>query len=168
MAAGIDLSTATETAAETQATGEQPENTATVEDLQAKLQEATAKSAEVTASLATVTAEAEAFKATAETLQATLDGQAEALAGLTSIVQATIKTMALPFNIEVGALAELTGTELVAKHKEIADLFKSKVKAGGVAAATRETQEEATQQTQSAHANPLFFAAAKLNSRKGK
>jgi hypothetical protein len=119
--------------------------------------------------LATATAELEAFKTNAVTLQATLDSQAEAVAGLTDIVRATIKTMSLPFNLETGALAELAGTDLVAKHKEISELFKSKVKAGGVAAATRETKEEAEKRTQTATVNPLFLAAAQLNSRtKGK
>jgi signal peptide peptidase SppA len=163
MAAGIDLK------AETPAKpAELPEGQPAA-DTAAALATANEQLAEVTASLATATAELETFKATAETLQATLDSQAEAVAGLTDIVRATIKTMSLPFNLETGALAELAGTDLVAKHKEISELFKSKVKAGGVAAATRETKEEAEKQTQTATVNPLFLAAAQLNSRtKGK
>jgi hypothetical protein len=140
-----------------------------VETLTAKLAEAEQAQAGTVKALADVTAEAETLKATAATLQATLDAQAEATAGLTEIVRATIKTMSLPFNLETGALAELAGTDLVAKHKEISDLFKSKVKAGGVAAAARESKEAAEKQTQTATVNPLFLAAAQLNSRtKGK
>ena len=167
MAAGIDLKAETPAKSADLPEGEAAATSA--EDAAAALATANEQLAEVTASLATATAELETFKATAETLQATLDSQAEAVAGLTDIVRATIKTMSLPFNLETGALAELTGTDLVAKHKEISELFKSKVKAGGVAADTRETKEEAEKQTQTATVNPLFLAAAQLNSRtKGK
>jgi len=167
MAAGIDLK------AETPAKPEGlPEGKPAADSSEADataLATANEQLAEATASLATAKAEVETFKATAETLQATLDSQTEAFAGLTDIVRATIKTMSLPFNLETGALAELTGTDLVAKHKEISDLFKSKVKAGGVAAAARESKEDAEKQTQTATVNPLFLAAAQLNSRtKGK
>jgi signal peptide peptidase SppA len=174
MAAGIDLKAEAATSAAPEA-GTAPASTApaaeapTVETLTAKLAEAEQAQAGTVKALADVTAEAETLKATAATLQATLDAQAEATAGLTEIVRATIKTMSLPFNLETGVLAELAGTDLVAKHKEISDLFKSKVKAGGVAAAARESKEDAEKQTQTATVNPLFLAAAQLNSRtKGK
>lgn len=174
MAAGIDLSASTETQAAATAVSTQAEagnpatETVTVETLTAQVAEMQASHAEGVKAFADLTAEAETFKSAAATLQATLDAQAEATAGLTEIVRATIKTMSLPFNLETGALAELAGKDLVAKHKEISELFKSKVKAGGVAAATRETKEEAEKQTQTATVNPLFLAAAQLNSRKGK
>ena len=163
MAAGIDLKASTASTAETSA-----QEAPTVEALTTQIAELQAAQTASAETLATVTAEAEIFKATAATLQATLDAQAEATAGLTEIVRATIKTMSLPFNLETGTLSEFTGTDLVAKHKEISELFK-KVKAGGVAAATRETKEEAQKQTQTATVNPLFLAAAQLKSRnKGK
>ena len=174
MAAGIDLKAETPAKPAELPNGQvaaasTEEAAAAVPSAEEALATANEQLAEVTASLATATAELEAFKTKAETLQATLDSQAEAVAGLTDIVRATIKTMSLPFNLETGALAELAGTDLVAKHKEISELFKSKVKAGGVAAATRETKEEAEKQTQTATVNPLFLAAAQLNSRtKGK
>lgn len=175
MAAGIDLKAEEHTAEANAttgahaATGEKAADAPTLEALTAQLAEATQAQAETVQALADMTAEAETFKATAATLQATLDAQAEATAGLADIVKATIKTMSLPFNLETGALAELAGKELVAKHTEISALFKSKVKAGGVAAATREKKEDAETQTQTATVNPLFIAAAQLNSRtKGK
>jgi signal peptide peptidase SppA len=174
MAAGIDLKAETPAKPAELPNGQvaaasTEEAAAAVPSAEEALATANEQLAEVTASLATATAELEAFKTKAETLQATLDSQAEAVAGLTDIVRATIKTMSLPFNLETGALAELAGTDLVAKHKEISELFKSKVKAGGVAAATRETKEDAERQTQTATVNPLFLAAAQLNSRtKGK
>jgi signal peptide peptidase SppA len=173
MAAGIDLKAEVTTAATTSAKPETqdaaPDTSLNLEALTAQVAAAEAEKADNLAALAAATAEAETFKATAATLQATLDAQAEATAGLTGIVRSTIKTMSLPFNLETGTLAELAGTDLVAKHKEISELFKSKVKAGGVAAATRETKEEAEKQTQTATVNPLFLAAAQLNSRtKGK
>jgi len=168
MAAGIDLKAETPAKPAERPEG-QPAEAAASTEAAAALATANEQLAEVTASLATTTAELETFKATAETLQATMDSQAEAVTGLTDIVRATIKTMSLPFNLETGTLAELAGTDLVAKHKEISELFKSKVKAGGVAAATRETKEEAEKQNQTATVNPLFLAAAQLNSRnKGK
>jgi signal peptide peptidase SppA len=174
MAAGIDLKAETPAKRAELPDGQAAatfaeDAAATFAEDAAALATANEQLAEVTASLATATSELETFKATAETLQATLNSQAETVAGLTDIVRATIKTMSLPFNLETGTLAELAGTELVAKHKEISELFKSKVKAGGVAAAARETKEEAEKQTQTATVNPLFLAAAQLNSRnKGK
>jgi signal peptide peptidase SppA len=175
MAAGIDLKAEAATSAKPEAgtapaaSTAQSQEAPTVETLTAQIADAQRVQAETLQALADATTEAETLKATAATLQSTLDSQAEATAGLTEIVRATIKTMSLPFNLETGALAELAGTDLVAKHKEISELFKSKVKAGGVAAATRETKEDAEKQTQTATVNPLFLAAAQLNSRtKGK
>ena len=165
MAAGIDLNAETadkpaETSAET-SVDTKPEDAEVQSEAFVAL---TAQLSEAQASLATATTELETFKATAESLQANLDSQTTVMAGLADIVRATIKTMALPFNLETGAVAEMAVTDLAAKHKEISDLFKSKVKAGGVAAATRETKEEAEKQTQTATVNPLFLAAAQLNS----
>jgi hypothetical protein len=175
MAAGIDLKAEDATSAKPEAgtapaaSTAQSQEAPTVETSTAQIADAQKAQAETLQALADATAEAETLKATAATLQATLDAQAEATAGLTEIVRATIKMMSLPFNLETGALAELAGTDLVAKHKEISDLFKSKVKAGGVAAAARESKEAAEKQNQTATVNPLFLAAAQLNSRtKGK
>lgn len=163
MAAGVDLNEATLQDAPVSAdSGE------TVETLNMQIAEANEKLKLVTENLVAITAESEIFKSTSAKLQETLDAQAEVVAGLTDIVKATVKTMALPFNLEVGTLAELAGQELLAKHKEVSDLFKSKIKAGGVAATTRETKEEAEKPNQMASVNPLFLAAAQLNSRKGK
>lgn len=160
MSAGIDLKASTETAtAASTASTEQPATTAaqeapTVEALTAQIAELQAAQTASSEALATVTAEAETFKATAATLQANLDAQAEATAGLTEIVRATIKTMSLPFNLETGTLAELTGTDLVAKHKEISELFKSKVKAGGVAAPAKQAKAPESAM------NPIFAEQA--------
>lgn len=143
MAAGIALISTTDDTSEASAkTGSTStsQEVPTVEALTAQVAELQAAQTAGAESLATVTAEAETFKTTAATLQATLEAQAEATAGLTEIVRATIKTMSLPFNLETGTLAELTGTDLVAKYKEISELFKSKVKAGGVVSPAKQAK----------------------------
>lgn len=176
MAAGIDLSAEADTAqgeqaagetptAETQAaTGEQPTDEAPQADahmaeLQALVDASTAAQAELQAKFDAAQAEIVAIKAEQESSAATMSAMSD-------IVRGTIKTMSLPLNLATDTLAELNGSALCAKHKETADLFKSKVKAGGVAAATRQQREEET--SQAAVVNPLFVAAAKLNSQKGK
>ena len=177
MAAGIDLSAEADTAqgeqaaggetatTETQAatgeqpTGEAPQADARVAELQALVDASTAAQAELQAKFDAAQAEIALIKAEQESSAATMSAMSD-------IVRGTIKTMSLPLNLATDTLAELNGSALCAKHKETADLFKSKVKAGGVAAATRQQREEET--AQAAVVNPLFVAAAKLNSQKGK
>lgn len=176
MAAGIDLSAEADTAqgeqavgetatAETQAStgeqpaGEAPQIDARAAELQALVDASTAAQAELQSKFDAAQAEIAAIKAEQES-------SAAIMSAMSDIVRGTIKTMSLPLNLATDTLAELDGSALCAKHKETADLFKSKVKAGGVAAATRQQREEET--SQAAVVNPLFVAAAKLNSQKGK
>lgn len=177
MAAGIDLSAEADTAQGEQAadgetaateaqaatgeqpTGEAPQADARVAELQALVDASTAAQAELQAKFDAAQAEIALIKAEQESSAATMSAMSD-------IVRGTIKTMSLPLNLATDTLAELNGSALCAKHKETADLFKSKVKAGGVAAATRQQREEET--SQAAVVNPLFVAAAKLNSQKGK
>lgn len=166
MAAGIDIN------AESSNTATQPPQgpaSTDAEDLNAKLTAAEQAKADAVAALATATAEAETLKTSLSAVQAELTALKDVNNSMSDIVRASVKTMALPFNLDTGALADLNGADLLAKHKEVSDLFKSKVKAGGVAATARQSKEEADQQTQTAAVNPLFLAAAQLNSRnKGK
>lgn len=87
-------------------------------------------------------AELEAAKAEVSELKAILDAQAETLTGLGEIVRAGIKTMALPFNLDTGPLAEMGGKELIAKHKEVSTLFKNKIKAGAATVSAKETKPQ--------------------------
>jgi len=87
-------------------------------------------------------AELDAAKAEVSELKASLDTQAETLAGLGEIVRAGIKTMALPFNLDTGPLAEMGGKELIAKHKEVSTLFKNKIKAGAATVSAKETKPQ--------------------------
>lgn len=170
MAAGIDLTdkpaqepTAPEASTETPATQEpatqEPE--ANTEDRQAEMQALLDAS---TAAQAELQAKFDAAQAEIAALQASAVEKDTAAEAMSSIVRSTIKTMSLPLNLGTDALAELSGAALCAKHTEIADLFKAKVKAGGVTAATRQQRED---KPQAAVLNPLFVAAAQLNS-KGK
>lgn len=147
MAAGIDLKASDDKVAAVVPPAVVPEASA---EVSAQLAEANTAIETLNAKVSELTAEAETFKATASTLQATLDEQA----GLADIVRATIKTMSLPFNLETGSLAELTGTNLVAKHKEISELFKSKVKAGSVSVPAAQAKAPASALT------PVFVEQA--------
>lgn len=170
MAAGIDLSAgettevkpeAEQTQTETQASAEQPTGEPTEDkaaELQALLDAATAAQAELQAKFDAAQAEIAGLKSAAAS-------QEQASTAMADIVRGTIKTMSLPLNIGTDMLADLSGAELCAKYTETSELFKSKVKAGGVTAATRQQQE---QKAPAAVLNPLFVAAAQLNSQKGK
>lgn len=116
------------------------------------------------AAQAEISAKYEAAQVELATLQASIAEKDAAATAMSDIVRGTIKTMSLPLNLGTDALAELNGTDLCAKHQEVSDLFKAKVKAGGVTAATRQQRED---KPQAAVLNPLFVAAAQLNS-KGK
>lgn len=126
-------------------------------ETQALIDAANAAQAEATAKFDAAQAEIAGLKATIETMQVTANSMSDILRG-------TIKTMSLPLNMGTDALAELNGDALCAKYTEVSDLFKAKVKAGGVTAATRQQRED---KPQAAVLNPLFVAAAQLNS-KGK
>lgn len=178
MAAGIDLSAEADTAAAQAATNasgagegesastETPEAGAQAAELQALVDAAGTAQAELQAKFDAAQAEIASAQAEVAALKAEQESNAAAMSAMTDIVRGTIKTMSLPLNLATDTLAELNGSALCDKHKEIADLFKSKVKAGGVAAATRQQREE--EKPQAAVVNPLFVAAAKLNSQKGK
>lgn len=167
MAAGIDLQASADQAPATTAsapTTPETENqtSASTEDKTAELQALVDAS---TAAQAELQAKFDAAQAEVAILKAEKDANASAMTAMADIVRGTIKTMSLPLNLATDTLAELNGSALCAKHAEIAELFKSKVKAGGVAASTRQQREE---KPQAAVVNPLFLAAAKLNSQKGK
>jgi signal peptide peptidase SppA len=173
MAAGIDLSAEAATDEASNATGENPTTETQASTGESPTAEADTRVAELQALMdASAAAQAElqskfdAAQAEIAAIKAEQESSAAVMSAMSDIVRGTIKTMSLPLNLATDTLAELNGSALCAKHKETADLFKSKVKAGGVAAATRQQREEET--TQAAVVNPLFVAAAKLNSQKGK
>lgn len=155
--AATDSGTESQTA-DTQAATDVAADAGQVGELQALVAASTAAQAELQAKFDAAQAEIATLKASQESGAATMSAMAD-------IVRGTIKTMSLPLNLATDTLAELNGSALCEKHKETVDLFKSKVKAGGVAAATRQQRED---QPQAAVVNPLFVAAAKLNSQKGK
>lgn len=86
-------------------------------------------------------------------------------ASLANIVRASVKSMSLPLNKPTDTLAEATPEQLVAAHTEVVALFKAKIKVGGAAAPSKQTEAEKSSATA---INPMFAAAAHLNKqRKG-
>ena len=184
-AAGIDAQAAIAAAAasaaapaastaptEPAATGTDPEQDADV-DSDAALAAAQTQVAELTASVAAVEAKFAEATAQAADLQGKLDAAvaqaAEAdktQAALEAIVAGSLKAMAVALNAT--ADAALKGQELVAAHAEMADKFKTKFKAGGVAAAKPAVTETEKPSQVSATVNPLFIAAATMKQSKGK
>lgn len=139
MAAGINISAElAETSAGT--AGEQEgAKDADSDETQDQLAE---ELASVSAELAQVKSDLAQAQALASEMQARLAEDAEVLADLSSIVQAGIKTMSLPFNLDTGPLAEMGGKELISKHKEVSALFKSKIKAGTSSVTAKETKSQ--------------------------
>lgn len=164
MAVGIDLSDVQGAASDSATTVSAYTDTAKPE--QAELVELQAKLTAANDMLAETQAKLAASEAKAAELQASVDTHTTISAGMSEIVRATVRTMSLPLNLNTEAVASLNGAELVEKHKEVSELFKAKVKSGGVAAATRQTKPDESQATNAV--NPMFLAAAQLNSTKGK
>lgn len=155
MAAGVNLQEETSSTAPAQAT--------TQEQAQPQADQASADLAAATAELATVKAELDAAKQALATAQAEVEASKPVVAEMETILRAAVKTMALPFNLDASAAESAVGADLVNMHKQISEQFKSKIKAGGVAAASRQPEEPAP----TAAVNPLFLAAAQLKTRKG-
>ena len=87
--------------------------------------------------------------------QAAIDA-GKIIESLAAIVSASTKSMMLALGSNTEGLAALSATDLVAKHTEVSGLFKTKFKAGGVAATSAETTGEA--KPPKATVNPLFAA----------
>ncbi len=87
--------------------------------------------------------------------QAAIDA-GKTIESLAAIVSASTKSMMLALGSNTEGLAALSATDLVAKHTEVSGLFKTKFKAGGVAATSAETTGEP--KPPKAIVNPLFAA----------
>ncbi len=155
-----------------EATNGDPEQDADVESDSA-LAAAQAQVAELTAAVAAADAKAVDAAAKVADLQGQLDAAAakatetdKTQAALEAIVAGSLKAMSVALNAT--ADATLKGQELVAAHAEMADKFKSKFKAGGVAAAKPAVTETEKTTQASATVNPLFIAAATMKQSKGK
>lgn len=118
----------------------------TVESLQAELGAAQASAA---AALSEV-----------ETFKAQIEAMTQAQAGMVAFARSSIKAMSVPLNLEISAVAD---TEVLAEHARVSELFKSKFKVGGVAAAK---SEEPQGKPKAALVNPLFVHAVKSSQSK--
>jgi signal peptide peptidase SppA len=126
---------------------------ATVEAVTAELATAKAELDTTKAQLADATAAVEAGK------QAATDA-GELINSFAAIVSASTKSMLIALGSNTDVLASIEPKALLAKHAEVSDLFKTKFKAGGVAA----TSASATEESKPAKASidPLFAAAVKF------
>lgn len=86
--------------------------------------------------------------------QAAIDA-GKTIEALAAIVSAATKSMMLALGSKTEGLEALSATDLVAKHAEVSGVFKTKFKAGGVAATSAETTGE---QKPKVSVNPLFAA----------
>lgn len=137
----------------------------TIEGFKAQVLELTTQLSTEQAALASLKAEHETlvteFGVTKAALEkATTDN--EALAGLAEIALNSIKVMNISLNVK-SDLSNVGLTELAALHKETAAKFKEKFRAGGVAATAPESGKTKSEKSE---INPLFAAAAQLNSTK--
>lgn len=72
------------------------------------------------------------------------------------IARNSVKTMGIHFGVKADAVASMDADQVLAEHTRLADLFKTKFKAGGVAATTPEVAPKAK-----ASAPPMFAALLK-------
>lgn len=98
--------------------------------------------AKVSADLSKAMSDLDVVKGEVAELKAKAAADAEVFADMSSIVRAGVKTMALPLNLDTGPLAEMSGKELISKHKEVSNLFKSKIKAGTSSVSAKETKPQ--------------------------
>ncbi len=113
----------------------------TVESLQAELAVAQGATASALAEVAS--------------FQAQITELTAAQAGLLAFARNSIKAMSVPLNLEASAVSD---TEVLAEHSRVSELFKSKFKVGGVAAAK---PEDAEVKPKASLVNPLFVHAVK-------
>jgi signal peptide peptidase SppA len=113
----------------------------TIESLQAELEQAKLS--------------AEAALAESATLKAKVESLEAAQGGLLAFARNSIKAMSVPLNLEASAVAD---SEVLAEHARVSELFKSKFKVGGVAAAK---PDEVEGKPKAALVNPLFVHAVK-------
>lgn len=106
---------------------------------------------EIKGMLAEVNTQLEAASAAVSTAEAQRDALAE-------IVRTGMKGMKVALGAKPDEVDAISVDTLASAHAEVLDLFKSKFKAGGVAA-TRPTSEQVTEPAQAAVVNPLFVAA---------
>jgi len=145
LAAGVSLTPVAEAAAQViESTPAAPE----VNPLQAELDQTKADLAQVQTDLADA-------QTSLTDAQASLQAQVPTLEGLSAIVQASAKNMAM----NLGATFDATA-DLLSEHKRIADLFVAKYKTGGVAATK---VEPVAAKPAKAELNPLFLSALQFS-----
>lgn len=98
--------------------------------------------AKVSAELSKALSDLDVLKFESEELKAKASVDAEVLAEMSLIVKTGVKAMSLPLNLDTGPLAEMEGKELISKHKEVSNLFKSKIKAGTASVSAKETKPQ--------------------------
>lgn len=137
-----------------------PGDAVTVESVQASLVVAEAALADISAKFEEANSKATELQAKVDELTA----QLVPMEGLCEIARNGIKSMSVPLNLAAADISGLAGAEVLAKHKEVSEQFLAKFKAKRVSATT----QPKTEQPAVATVNPLFAAAAQINTqRKG-
>lgn len=119
------------------------EETTKVEDKPKAEVPATDALAVVQGMLTTAQAEVATLKLAASGLEAKIKASDDALKPFAEIARASVKNMIVALNAGgADKVATMSNTELLAEHTRLADMFKTKFKAGGVAATANKEDKE--------------------------
>lgn len=115
--------------------GEKPVTASTPEQKPQDSAPATDALAVLQGMLATAQAEVASLKLAVAEAEKKAAAQADAMKPFVDIARASVKTMGVALNTGIGdKVASLSDSEVLAEHTRLADMFKAKFKAGGVAA----------------------------------